>query len=59
MLVGDVVKRGFPTCGTDVCPKDAPKTISGTVVYIHPERRFYVVEFEFDGRTFRETYKFK
>lgn len=28
----------------------------GTVVWVHPRRRFYVVEFDFNGKTFRETY---
>lgn len=30
----------------------------GTVVYIHPERRYYVVEFRFDFGSFRETFYF-
>lgn len=30
--------------------------MTGTVVYIHPRRRFYIVEFEVGGRTFRESF---
>lgn len=35
-----------------------PKTMTGTVVYIHPARRFYVVEFETETGTFRESFYF-
>lgn len=28
----------------------------GKVIYIHPEMRFHVVEFEFDGGKFREAF---
>lgn len=36
-----------------------PKPHTGTVVWIHPERRFYVVRFEFDrGRSFDEAFFF-
>lgn len=34
------------------------RTFTGTVVWIHPQRRFYVVEFRFGGRTFREAFYF-
>lgn len=30
----------------------------GEIVYIHPERRFYVVEFRFLFGSFRESYMF-
>lgn len=33
-------------------------TMTGTVVFIHPERRFYVVEFALDGHAVRESYFF-
>ncbi|MPM33333.1 hypothetical protein SDC9_79906 [bioreactor metagenome] len=35
-----------------------PRVLSGTVVYIHPERRFYEVEFTCEDRSFRETFYF-
>lgn len=35
------------------------KTLTGTVTYIHPERRFYVVRFDFaQGRSFSEAFYF-
>lgn len=34
------------------------KPMPGTVVYIHPERRFYVVDFYFRGNHVRETFYF-
>lgn len=33
-------------------------TKTGRVVWIHPERRFYVVEFEFERGKVRESYFF-
>lgn len=35
-----------------------PITKSGRVVYIHPRRRFYVLEFEFEKGNVREAYLF-
>ena len=35
-----------------------PLRKTGTVVYIHPERRFYVAEFEFEKGRLRESYLF-
>ena len=33
------------------------ETLPCRVVYVHPDRRFYTVEFTFDrGRSFRESY---
>lgn len=35
------------------------KTLTGTVTYIHPERRFYIVRFDFaQGRSFSEAFYF-
>lgn len=28
----------------------------GRVIYVHPQCRFFVAEFEFEGRTVRESY---
>lgn len=55
--VGDTVKRRieYGMNGGTLLP---PET--GTVVYVHPEERFYVVEFTFPSRwgvrRFRESY---
>ena len=35
-----------------------PVTKTGTVVWIHPRRLFYVVEFDVGGRKVRESYYF-
>lgn len=35
-----------------------PRTMTGTVVWIHPQRRFYVLEFRFEQGTVREGYYF-
>lgn len=37
---------------------ESPKAHSGRVSWIHPRRIFYVVEFNLDGGTFRESYFF-
>ena len=61
MKVGDIINRHRPTFGSDVlAPTSMPKTMPGKVVYIHPERRFYKVEFDF-GRSgvIRECFYFK
>lgn len=34
------------------------KTMTGRVVYIHPQRRFYTVEFEMGRHKFREDFYF-
>ncbi len=34
------------------------KILTGRVVYIHPERRYYTVEFRLFGWTFRESFYF-
>lgn len=35
---------------------DTEKKATGTVVYIHPDRRYYVVEFTMKYGSFREGY---
>lgn len=32
------------------------EAFKGTVIYVHPRRRFYVVEFQFKSGSFREAY---
>lgn len=50
MVIGD--RRTEKLCFGDC----EGRLFSGRVVWIHPERRFYVVEFEFDGGSFREAF---
>ena len=55
--LGDVVKRRVAVYDPEH-PHAAPekKTMEATVVYIHPERRFYTIECKMPaGRRFRET----
>lgn len=35
-----------------------PRKMTGRVVWIHPQRRFYVVAFDVGGREIRESYYF-
>lgn len=37
---------------------EKPVMLTGKVVYIHPQRRFYVVEFPFEKGSFRESFYF-
>lgn len=55
MNIGDKL-RMVPTARCPVEPSTQP--LPCTVVYIHPERRFYTVEFksEVTGATFRESF---
>lgn len=57
MKIGDKVKRKI-TYGAEGGSLLDP--MEGTVVYVHPKRLFYTVEFSFEARggmaTFRESY---
>lgn len=58
MQVGDKVVR-YPTFG-DMDRQDgtvSAKAYSGTVVYIHPEKRFHMVEFDLRGQKIRECFQ--
>ncbi|MEG1758534.1 MAG: hypothetical protein RR235_08785 [Oscillospiraceae bacterium] len=60
MKLGDTVSR-VPHFGHDSAHNpDKPKTIPGIVVYVHPQRRYYTVEFSFrKDHKFRESYYFQ
>lgn len=47
MKVGDRATEKVETVG---------KTMSGPIIYIHPEGRYYTVEFRFDKGRFRESF---
>lgn len=51
---GDSVVRK-PVAITDIDPKKT-KTMLGTVVWVHPDGRFHVVEFQTAGGTLRECF---
>jgi len=55
MQVGDKSKESVRS---DFGP-DHGEHIYGTVVYIHPKRRFYTVEYDFHGQKYRESYPFQ
>lgn len=59
MQIGDVVNKKAPSFGTDVHVVGRPATMPGKVVYIHPQRRFYTLEFEVAGRKMQESYSFR
>lgn len=56
--VGDEVLAIPMTFGKATEKNQQPQPLSGTVVYIHPQRRFYVVEFEFRPYRIREAFRF-
>lgn len=60
MQIGEYV-TAIPTelsCDVDRRTKE-PVPMTGKVVFIHPRRRFYVLEFAFkNGNKVREAYKF-
>lgn len=63
MLVGDEIISKRPSYG-GVTPKDDDdKEYKGTVIYIHPQRRFFTVEWQFphffDIRVIRESFTFR
>lgn len=59
MTVGDILTLK-PTIDT-AAGFARPESMPCRVIYIHPERRFFVVEFRSDvtGQTWRETFYFR
>lgn len=55
LRVGDTLKR-TPSVNVDEYGRTATTKVPCTVVYIHPQRRFYVVRFTFGSRSFCESY---
>ncbi len=47
MLVGDVIKGLRPSYGVAILSNHEPPPVDAHVVYIHPERRFYTVRFDY------------
>lgn len=58
MKVGDKLRLCPHEYQYDPCKPNASKLLPCTVTYIHPERRFYQVEFECPGGKFRESFLF-
>jgi len=55
MKVGDKVPS---ITMTGSGPKGKPETVCGICSYIHPERRYYTLEFDLPGGKIRENYHF-
>ena len=61
MTVGDKIKQRMKIWDPDRKGGGSPTevTVDATVVYIHPERRFYTLRYDLGpGRSFRESFKF-
>ena len=61
MKVGDTVKHRMRIWDPEhkAGEKPAETTVNATVVYIHPEGRFYTLRFDLGpGRSFRESFHF-
>ena len=59
MTVGDKLKRRMKIYDADrTSGKPTETTVDATVVYIHPEQRYYTLRFELGpGRSFRESFQ--
>lgn len=55
MKIGDKVTRQVVTM-SDPTVKENKRTMTGRVVYIHPEERYHVVEFVFPLGSVRESF---
>lgn len=53
--IGD--KKSFvPSAFSMGLPADCEKRVTGTVVWIHPQNRFYIVEVEVHGHKWRQSF---
>ena len=60
MNVGDKVRHRLKVYDSTVGGNLTETTVEATVVYIHPERRYYVLRFDLGpGRSFREAFQMK
>lgn len=63
LKIGDKVRRTPITFGEEDAPQhmgqhraQRKKSYTGRIVYIHPDRRFHIVEFSVPGGTIRESF---
>ena len=57
--IGDKLKRRLKYYDPQLGPRASETTVEATVVYIHPERRYYVIRCDMPGgRSFREALYF-
>ena len=60
MKVGDKIRHRLKVYDSTIGGNLTETTVDATVVYIHPERRFYTLRFDLGpGRSFRESFFFK
>ena len=58
MKVGDQIRHRLKVYDSTVGGNLTETTVDATVVYIHPERRYYVLRYDLGpGRSFREAFK--
>ena len=58
MKVGDQIRHRLKVYDSTVGGNLTETTVDATVVYIYPERRYYVLRFDLGpGRSFREAFK--
>ena len=58
MKVGDKVRHKLKLYDSNIGGNLTETTVDATVVYIHPEQRYYVLQFELGpGRSFREAFQ--
>lgn len=53
--VGDKVQRVLKVYDPDLGPREAEQTVTATVVYIHPQRRFVTLRYDLPGGSFCES----
>lgn len=56
MQIGDKVWM-MPTAMVDEHNRPVKDKLSGTVIFVHPKRRFYTVEFDTRGGRIRESFR--
>jgi len=59
LTVGSKVREKITSAtATGMLDPELTKKVTGTVVYIHPQKRFYTVRFDFPKGTIHESYYF-
>ncbi len=55
MKIGDKVKRKLKVYDPELGPREAEQTVTATVVYVHPQRRFVTLRYDLPGGSFCES----
>ena len=59
MKVGDRVRKRLSGTLCEGKSQHSQMTVTGTVIWIHPRKRFYVAEFRLGNETVRECFEIK